>query len=244
MTTVRLQKALADAGVASRRVAEGLITQGRVAIDGQIVQTLGTRVDPHRQSITVDGKPVHTEEKATYALHKPLGVVSTVSDPQGRPTVRDLLKAIPQRIYPIGRLDADTTGLLLLTNDGELAYSLTHPSREVPKVYRVEVAGRVSQSGLKALARGIDLEDGPTAPAKAHVLGRGEQTTLLELQIHEGRNRQVRRMCQAIGHPVRTLCRVQIGSLALGALRPGAFRRLSPEELALLRRDAGLTPSQ
>jgi 23S rRNA pseudouridine2605 synthase len=230
---MRLAKHLAHAGVASRRAAEALIADGRVTVDGDTVR------DPARdvtgdEAIAVDGAPVGgaSARRSVYAVHKPAGVVSTARDTHGRPTVVDLVPSAT-RLYPVGRLDADTTGLILLTDDGELAHRLTHPRFEVPKTYVVRVGGGpVSAAALAALRHGVELEDGRTAPARVRRLGRDE----LELRIHEGRKRQVRRMCEAVGHPVRSLRRVAFGPLGLGDLREGGHRRLSEAEVERLRR--------
>jgi 23S rRNA pseudouridine2605 synthase len=227
---MRLAKYLAHAGVASRRAAERLIADGRVSVDGAVA------TDPARDvgaehDVRFDGRPVAAEPHAVYLLNKPAGVVSTAHDPQGRPTVVQLVPS-PQRLYPVGRLDADTTGLILLTNDGELAHRLTHPSFEVPRTYRALVRHPpVKEPALRALREGIELEDGLTAPAKVRRL----TADRLELTIHEGRKRQVRRMCEAVGHPVRALERVAFGPLRLGALEPGEHRRLTPAEVERLR---------
>ncbi|HXB14579.1 MAG TPA: pseudouridine synthase [Solirubrobacteraceae bacterium] len=226
---VRLAKYLAHAGVASRREAEQLIAQRRVAIDGETV------IDPardvgERASVYVDGELLAgPEPRVVYAVNKPPGVVSTARDTHGRPTVTELVDSGGLRLYPVGRLDADSGGLILLTNDGELANRLTHPRYEVPKTYRVRVGGRrVSARTLGRLREGIELDDGPTAPATVTQIAPHE----LELTIHEGRNRQVRRMCEAVGHPVLELTRVAFGPLRLGDLRPGRARRLSAREIA------------
>ena len=231
---MRLAKYLASRGVASRRAAERLIEAGRVSIDGLTV------MDPARsvtddETIAVDGsRHAPKELHAVYAVNKPAGVVSTASDPQGRPTVVGLVES-PARLYPVGRLDIDTTGLILLTNDGSLAHRLTHPRFEVPKTYRVTVArAPVREAALAALRAGVALDDGRTAPAQVRRLGPAR----LELTIHEGRKRQVKRMCAAVGHPVQQLERVAIGSLPLGALKPGSYRRLSDEEVEALLDDA------
>ena len=233
---MRLAKYLAHAGVASRRAATEIVRSGRVAVDGDVV------ADPARQvtegdTVTLDGEPVSgPEPRVVLMVNKPAGVVSTAHDPQGRPTVTELAD-VDARLYPVGRLDAETTGLILLTNDGELAHRLTHPRYEVPKTYRARVASApVGDRALRALRAGVELEDGATAPAKVRRAGRGE----LEIVIHEGRKRQVRRMCEAVGHPVRHIRRVRLGPLELGDLPPGAHRRLTPEELAALRHAAGL----
>ncbi len=228
---MRLAKYLAHAGVASRRGAEEIIRAGRVTVDGQ------TGLDPARDvgdllGIAVDGEPLAgAEARVVYALHKPRGVVSTARDPQGRPTVVELVGRDARRLYPVGRLDADSTGLILLTNDGELAHRLTHPSFEVPRTYRARVAGpALREPVLQRLRDGVHLEDGVTAPARVRRLGAHE----LEITLHEGRNRQVRRMCDAIGHPVRSLTRIRYGPLELGDLALGAHRRLSAADVARL----------
>jgi len=229
---VRLGKYLAHAGVASRRSAEALIAAGRVTLDGVLV------TDPARDvgadaAVTVDGRPVGgAEPRVVYALNKPVGVLSTARDTHGRRTVIELLPAQGLRLYPVGRLDADSAGLILLSNDGELANRLTHPRFEVPKTYRVTLGGGpVTAAQLSELRSGVQLDDGVTAPARVRSLGRGE----IELTIHEGRNRQVRRMCTAVGHPVLELVRTRFGPLALGALQPGSHRRLSATEVERLR---------
>jgi 23S rRNA pseudouridine2605 synthase len=230
---MRLAKHLAHAGVASRRAAEAMIVAGRVGVDGEIVRDPARGVS-ERNRVEVDGvRLAGPESHVVYALHKPVGVLSTARDTHGRPTVVELLGE-QRRLYPVGRLDADSSGLILLTNDGELANRLTHPRYEVPRTYRVRVAGGpVGDRALRALRAGVKLEDGPTAPADVRRVGRaGEE---LELTIREGRNRQVRRMCEAIGHPVLALRRVAFGSLRLGALQPGAHRRLGEAELRELR---------
>jgi 23S rRNA pseudouridine2605 synthase len=232
---MRLAKYLAHAGVASRRAAEGLIAAGRVAVDGETVRDPARDVDDGNR-IEVDGEALAgPETRVVYAVHKPLGVLSTASDPHGRPTVVQLVDDA-RRLYPVGRLDADSSGLILLTNDGALANTLTHPRHEVPKTYRVRVAGGpVGERALRALRRGVELEDGATGPADVRRL-RGEE---LELTIREGRNRQVRRMCEAVGHPVLELRRVAFGPLRLGDLKVGAHRRLSAAEIAQLRAGSG-----
>jgi 23S rRNA pseudouridine2605 synthase len=235
----RLQKVLAQAGVASRRKCEEIILDGRVTVNGAVVTELGTKVDPTRDRIEVDGKPIASEEKVYLLLNKPRGVVTTANDPQGRKTVVDLFD-IPQRIYSVGRLDLDTSGLLIMTNDGELANGLMHPSREINKVYRAWVRGIVHLDKVKQLAAGIELDDGMTAPAKVRILEKGSDETLLEIIIHEGRNRQVRRMCDAIGHPVKSLQRVQYAFLKLARLRYGEYRELTPEEVRRLYAVAGI----
>ena len=237
----RLQKVLANAGVASRRHCEELILQGKVQVNGQVVKELGTKVDPDTDKIKVNGKLIHMERKIYVLLHKPTGYITSVSDPRGRPVVVDLLRGIKERVYPVGRLDYDTSGLLLLTNDGELAHMLAHPSYEMDKVYRAWVKGVPSREKISQLASGVKLEDGMTAPGQARLLkaAPANDRALLELVIHEGRNRQVRRMCEAIGHPVIKLERTQVGFLTLEGLEPGQYRPLTTAEIERLRR--GLT---
>jgi 23S rRNA pseudouridine2605 synthase len=230
---MRLAKHLAHAGVASRRAAETLVGEGRVTVDGAVI------TDPARdvtgdEAIAVDGEAVRDSgTRVVYALHKPAGVVSTARDTHGRRTVVDLVPS-GRRLYPVGRLDADATGLILLTNDGDLAYALTHPSFEVPRTYRARVEGRPDERALRALREGIELEDGRTAPARARRVGPHE----LELTIHEGRKRQVKRMCEAVGHPVVALRRVSFGALQLGDLAAGRHRRLTAAEVERLREAA------
>ncbi len=235
----RLQKVLAHAGLGSRRAIEVLISQGRISVNGRRA-ALGQRVNPAKDQVEVDGSRVPLDaELVHYLVNKPPGVVVTASDPEGRPTVLDL---VPDRVrvWPAGRLDVDTEGLLLVTNDGDLGYRLTHPSFEVPKTYLAEVAGTVSERTARRLARGVELEDGPTAPAEVVVSGRGHGASLVELTIHEGRHRQVRRMFEAVGHRVLRLVRTQVGPLKLGRLKPGAVRKLGPQEVRELYRTVGL----
>ena len=225
---MRLAKRLAHAGVASRRAAEQMIRSGRVSVAGEVVLDPARDVHEH-EPVNVDGAPVGVAQpRVVYALNKPLGVLSTAKDPQGRTTVVQLIGSDSLRLYPVGRLDADSTGLILLTNDGELAHQLTHPRFEVPKTYRAQVGGGpVSLKTLARLRDGVHLEDGLTAPAKVRLLGPG----VIEVRIHEGRNRQVRRMCQAVGHPVKALERVAFGPLELGRLKSGSHRRLTVSEI-------------
>jgi 23S rRNA pseudouridine2605 synthase len=234
---VRLQKVLAAAGIGSRRACEELIDEGRVTVDGEVA-VLGRRVDPETDRIEVDGQRVPVRPGlVTYLLNKPRGVVSTASDPQGRPTVCQFVPEEP-RVFPVGRLDTDTEGLLLLTNDGDLAHRLTHPSFGVDKEYLAEVEGHPTPADLRRLRRGVELDDGLTAPAKASLSAQGA----LRLVIHEGRNRQVRRMCEAIGHPVRRLVRTRIGPLADRRLKPGEWRVLRIDEVRTL--EAAATPRE
>jgi 23S rRNA pseudouridine2605 synthase len=236
---MRLAKFLANSGVASRRAADGLIRAGRVTVAGAVVTDPARDVDSS-SGVAFDGKPVETEtqELVVYAVNKPAGVVSTASDPQGRPTVVGLVPS-SHRLYPVGRLDADTTGLILLTNDGDLAHRLTHPSFEVDKTYRAVVAGGpVREQSLRALRAGVLLEDGMTAPARVTRV----KPDTLEITIHEGRKRQIKRMCTEVGHRVIELQRIRFGPLLLGDLKPGANRRLSANEVSLLRA-AGRPPA-
>jgi 23S rRNA pseudouridine2605 synthase len=233
---VRLAKYLAHAGVASRRAAEAIIREGRVTIDGAAALDPAQDVGGY-EAIAVDGRPVDgPEPHAVFVLHKPAGVVSTANDTHGRATVVDLLDIGSIRLYPVGRLDVDTTGLILLTNDGELANLLMHPRFRVPKTYRALVAGGpVARAALRTLAQGVELDDGTTAPADVCLI----EPNLIELVIREGRKRQVRRMCEAVGHRVLSLQRVAYGSLLLGDLAPGEHRRLGEVEVERLRAEAG-----
>jgi 23S rRNA pseudouridine2605 synthase len=227
---VRLAKFLAHAGVASRRAAEALIGEGRVTVAGSPATDPALDVD-EASGVAVDGVAVEPEPREVHALNKPAGVVSTAEDTHGRPIVTDLVES-ERRLYPVGRLDAETTGLILLTNDGELAQLLTHPRHEVPKTYRATVEPpEVSAAALRALREGVELDDGPTAPAGARLVEPG----LIELELREGRKRQVRRMCEAVGHPVTALERVAFGPLRLEGLAPGESRRLTAAEVERLR---------
>jgi 23S rRNA pseudouridine2605 synthase len=228
---MRLAKYLASAGVASRRASEEIVKAGRVSVGDATVTDPARDVGPG-DDVTVDGRPVSPEhERVVYAVNKPAGVVSTARDTHGRRTVVSLIPDAGVRLYPVGRLDADTTGLILLTNDGELAHRLTHPSFEVPKTYVATVANApVREGAIRALRGGVELEDGPSAPARVRRLA----PDTLEITIHEGRKRQVRRMCEAVGHRVRRLERIRLGPLELGDLKPGGYRRLSRDELNAL----------
>lgn len=231
---VRLQKFLARAGVASRRSSEKMISAGRIAVNGAVVTELGTKVDPAHDEVFLDGVPVKLpESKHTLMLNKPSGFLTTMSDPQGRPCVADLVPVAEYPgLYPIGRLDFDTTGLLLFSTDGELGHALLHPSHHVGKTYRAVVKGKPGKEDLERLAKGVLLEDGMTAPAEVRIVDDAGANTVIELIIHEGRKRQVKRMCEAIGHPVRQLHRLSFGPLGLGSLEEGQWRELSPEEVA------------
>ncbi|PAE95682.1 pseudouridine synthase [Shouchella clausii] len=240
----RLQKVIAKAGVASRRKAEEYIVEGRVKVNGETVTELGTKVNPSKDAVEVDGVPLDKEEPVYHLLYKPTGVVSTSNDEKGRKVVTDFIES-EQRIYPIGRLDYDTSGLLLLTNDGEFAHLLMHPRYKIEKEYIAKVKGIPERKRIKELETGIVLEDGKTAPAKAKVLSidKKKQTAIVRLIIHEGKNRQVRRMFEAIGHPVVKLKRERYGFLTLGHLHPGESRQLKPIEVKQLKELAVTKPS-
>ncbi|MGJ7919936.1 pseudouridine synthase [Neobacillus sp. LXY-4] len=232
----RLQKVIAHAGFASRRKAEQLILDGKVTVNGKVVKELGVKVSPN-DKVEVEGIPVEREEPVYYLFYKPRGVISSVKDEKGRKVVTDYLPDIKQRVYPVGRLDYDTSGLLLLTNDGEFANLLMHPSNEIEKVYVVKTKGIPSKEKLKLLQKGVVLEDGKTAPAKVKMisLDKRKQTAIIEISIHEGRNRQVRRMFEAIGHPVMKLKRERYGLITLAGLSAGDIRELTPHEVKQIR---------
>ena len=233
----RLQKILAAAGVASRREAEKIITAGRVRVNGKVVTELGSKFDPDKVRIAVDGKPIKAETKAYYLFYKPRGVVTTMSDPQNRRSIADFVQDLPERVFPVGRLDYNTEGLLLLTNDGALAQALMHPSHEVNKTYLVKVPGIVPDDKLDMLRVGVKLEDGLTAPAVVNLrtYDHEHNFTLFDITIHEGRNRQVRRMFESIGKNVQLLKRVSIGDLKLKGLDRGQLRPLTEREVAYLQ---------
>lgn len=235
----RLQKIIAAAGHCSRRRAEELIAAGRVRVDGQVV-TLGDQADAEKNTILVDGKPLKPAEQLVYMLiNKPLGTVTTMNDPEGRPVVTDLVNDVAVRLFPVGRLDINTSGLLLMTNDGALANRLAHPSHEVDKKYLVKIRGQLSPQSKRSLEEGMTLEDGQTAPAKLTNLRYRGGHTWFELTIHEGRNRQVRRMCEALGHQVSRLVRIGYAFLSLGNLAPGQKRLLTTQEVERLKRLGG-----
>ena len=236
-TGVRLQKALANAGVASRRVSEQLIVAGRVRVNGEVVTELGSRVDPEVDLVDVDGTAIQLDQSKRYVmLNKPTGVVSSMKDERGRPDLRRFTKDWAERLYNVGRLDAETSGLLVLTNDGELAHVLAHPSFGVTKVYIAKVEGRVTPQTIQRLTRGVELEDGPIAADKARLLSSSAEGggSLVELTLHSGRNRIVRRMLAAVGHPVIELVRRQFGPLRLGSLGVGRMRDLTKVEVGAL----------
>ncbi|MGH2694956.1 MAG: pseudouridine synthase [Actinomycetota bacterium] len=235
----RLQKVLARAGIGSRRAVEELIAAGRIRVNGRVAR-LGERVDPDKDQVEVDGSLVPLRSDLVYYLmNKPAGVVTTASDERGRPTVMELVGG-ERRVWPVGRLDAQTEGALVVTNDGELTLRLTHPRYGVDKRYLVEVSGHVGAAALTALRGGVALDDGVTAPARVDLVQRTTRSSLLEVALGEGRRRQVRRMFEAVGHPVLRLVRTQIGPLMLGRLKPGTYRRLTAEEIRGLYRACGL----
>jgi 23S rRNA pseudouridine2605 synthase len=243
-TGERLQKVLAAAGLGSRRECEELIEQGRVAVDGRKVTRLGTRVDPTRQRIQVDGENVRVEESVYYLFNKPRGVLTTNYDPSGRPRAIDFLRGVPQRLFSVGRLDKESEGLLLITNDGALTNALTHPRYGVPKTYIVQVAGRPTPEDFARLREGIYLSEGKVAVDRVRPAGTRGRSTLLEIVLSEGRNREIRRMLARLGHKVMRLERKAIGPISDRGLRPGEFRKLRPDELQALRRLVQRTSSQ
>ena len=232
---IRLQKVLASSGIGSRRACEELIAAGRVAVNGRVVREMGTRIDPMSDQVAVDGVPVPVVPNLVYlALNKPRGVLTTMADEQGRPCVGDYVADRPDRVFHVGRLDAESEGLLLLTNDGTLAHRLTHPSFGVPKTYLVQIDGRAPRRLAQQLRSGVELDDGPARADAARVVAATEAAAQLEVVIHDGRNRVIRRMFDALGHPVRRLVRTSIGPLGLGELRPGRVRHLSSPEVRSL----------
>ena len=238
---IRLQKLLAQSGVASRRRCEELMLAGEVEVDGDVVTRLGTKVDPRAAVIRVSGKRLPPVSDHVYlVLNKPRGVVSTMSDPQGRPTISELVADRPERLFHVGRLDTDTTGLLLLTNDGDFAHRMAHPSYEVDKTYVAEVDGEVYKRTLKRLLDGVELDDGPVTVSRAKLVAGAPDKSIVELVIHEGRNRIVRRLLDEVGHPVRRLTRTQFGPVTLGSLKTGDTRELTLDELGELLEAASL----
>ena len=238
MPDERLNRFLASCGVASRRGADELIASGSVRVGNVIVTELGTRISPDDDVVTVDGRRVRRERQRTVLLHKPTGYVTTMDDPQGRRIVTDLVE-LEEHLRPVGRLDVSTSGALLLTNDGALLNAIAHPRRAIEKVYRLTVSGVVSEETRSRMARGVRLDDGPSLPCRVTIIERRANATALEIVLTEGRNRQIRRMCDAVRHPVRKLARVKIGFLTLRGLAPGAWRELSGEELERLGLLAG-----
>lgn len=241
---VRLNRFLAEAGVASRRHAEELIVQGRVTVDGEVVTELAARVDAKRQKVAVDGEAVRPERKVYYLVNKPKGYVSTSAAQKGQPRVIDLLPKVPQRIYTVGRLDKSSEGLMLVTNDGELAQKLAHPRYGAEKTYLVQTAGRVTRADLERLRKGVWLDAGKVAPKRLRLRKSKGATTLLEITLTEGRNREIRRMLARLGHKVLNLRRIAMGRLRLAGLPVGHTRRLGPDEVRELRRRASHRPPQ
>ncbi len=236
MTQMRLQKFLAYAGVASRRASEELIRQGRIAVNGKTVTDMGVTVGEN-DTVALDGRLVtnkETDDKIYIILNKPVGYVSTVKDQFGRPAVTDLVKDIQSRIYPVGRLDYDTSGLIILTNDGEFTYRLTHPKHEINKVYEAMISGVPNRAEAERFEAGLEIEDYVTSPARLEILEIKGENAVIRVTVHEGKNRQVRKMCKAIGHQVLTLKRVSIGPIALKDLPEGKWRKLTPEEVKSL----------
>ena len=241
MTEERLQKYLASAGVASRRASETMIQEGRVAVNGKVIRELGTKIVPGKDQVTVDGKPVQPEEKLVYLLmNKPAGYITTAKDPHNRPTVLDLVADVPYRVFPVGRLDYETEGLLLLTNDGEFAYRMTHPKFKMMKTYVAVVQGVLTPERLDMLQNGVQLEDGKTGPAKVRILRKENHKTVVEISIHEGKNRQVRRMFKAVKNPVLELKRISVGTLTLKGVNLGEYRYLNDDELKKVGQRLGL----
>jgi 23S rRNA pseudouridine2605 synthase len=233
----RLQKILSEMGIASRRKAEELILEGRVFVNGRIAG-LGMKADPSKDHIKVDGKLIIRPEPKVYIIfNKPRNVVTSLHDPEGRPTVKDFLKGIKYRVYPVGRLDYDSEGLLLLTNDGDFAHAVLHPSKKISKTYLIKVKGIPEDADVEKLKTGVKLEDGVTAPAKAKKIRMTENNAWLEMTIHEGRKRQIRRMLERIGHPVLKLKRIRINSIGMGKLETGGHRYLTPEEVNKIKRE-------
>jgi 23S rRNA pseudouridine2605 synthase len=240
MAQERLQKILARGGLASRRAAERLIAEGQVRVNGRVVTELGTKADPYKDKVEVNGQRIVAERAVYVVLHKPRGVVTTMSDPEGRPSIREILEPIGSRVYPVGRLDFATSGVLLATNDGDFAEGLMHPKKAVPKTYVVKVAGMMQPKDLDRWREGIRLEDGVTLPAKLNFLRHEGEKTWFELTIREGRNQQIRRMGEATGFPVMRLARLSFAGISAEGLRPGEWRYLEPNELVDLKQDYGV----
>lgn len=239
---IRLNKFLSQAGVASRREADRLITEGRLQVNDRPVLDLGHKIDPGRDVVLLDGRRVVKPEKHVYVLlNKPSGYLVTLRDPFQRPTVRKLLPSALGRLFPVGRLDYESKGLLLLTNDGELAFRLTHPRYEVKKAYLVEMSGEPDEKSLSRLEKGVSLDGKKTAPARVTLLRRSPASSLLRIEVHEGRKREIRRMCQAVGHEVKELERIELAGLSVKNLKPGQWRHLEPREIRKLKQSVGLS---
>jgi len=238
MPAERLQKIIAHAGVASRRAAERLITAGRVRVNGRIITELGTRADPRKDKIEVDGKRLVREKPVYYLVHKPREMVTTLKDPEGRASLGDLLKHIPERVYPVGRLDYHTSGALLVTNDGALTEALLHPKKKVPKIYAAKLKGFLDVPELDKLRNGVTLDDGyVTAKCELFVIREEQRNTWVQITLYEGKNRQIHRMAEAIGHPVQRLARLEFAGMSSEGLRPGEYRPLVKKELDKLKKN-------
>lgn len=233
----RLQKIIAEMGIASRRKAEEMIYEGRVRVNGRVA-TIGMKADLFRDHIKVDGKLLtKPENKVYYVFNKPKGVVTSLSDPEGRPTVKDFLKGIKERVFPVGRLDYDSEGLLILTNDGEFAHGILHPSRKIPKTYMVKIKGVPEDEAVEKLRSGMKIDGVLTAPARVKRMQKSENNSWIEMTIHEGKKRQIRRMLERVGHPVLKLKRIRINGLALGDLEPGRFRAMTAKEMQTITKE-------
>ena len=240
MAEVRLQKFLAESGVASRRKSEELIDQGKVKVNGRVAM-IGDKIDPKKDTVTVSGKKIVKTKTFTYiVLHKPRGFITTMSDEKDRKCVAELIKDVDGRVYPVGRIDKDSEGMLLFTNDGAFANAMTHPTKHVPKTYRVTVRPSISEEQITALTQGVIIEDRKTAPAEVRVVTKEEGRVVLEIILYEGRNRQIRKMCEEVGLEVARLKRTQIGSIKLGMLKQGSWRHLTEDEVRKLMIAAGL----
>jgi len=237
----RLNKIISMAGIASRRRADELISSGLVTVNGQVETGLGSKAIWGADSITVNSRAIPDPPRKIYVmLHKPFGYVSTLRDPEGRPIIRDLIQDIKERIYPVGRLDFDSSGLLILTNDGELAYRLMHPRFHIPRTYKVIIEGSLSGASVERLRKGISLDDGPTSPARVKVIERGQEKSVVRITIFEGRSREIRRMFEALGHKSLKLMRIGYGSLHLGDLKVGKYRHLKNSKVKILHTSVGL----
>jgi 23S rRNA pseudouridine2605 synthase len=236
----RLQKIIAEMGIASRRKAEEIIIEGRVTVNGKVAE-IGMKADPLRDHIKVDGKLLtKPEKKVYYVFNKPRGVMTSMGDPQGRPTVKEFFSGIRQRVFPVGRLDYDSEGLLLLTNDGDFAYAILHPSKKIPKTYLVKVKGVLEEEELEKLRKGMKIDGKMTAPARVKKLKKTESNSWIEMTISEGRKRQIRRMLERVGHQVIRLMRIRINGIEMGPLEPGNYRKLTMEEMHTIMKEIGI----
>jgi 23S rRNA pseudouridine2605 synthase len=239
----RLQKIIAEMGVSSRRKAEEFILEGRVTVNGQTA-VIGMKADPVKDHIKLDGKLLfRPEKKVYYIFNKPRGVVTSMSDPEGRPTVHDFVKGITQRVFPVGRLDYDSEGMLLLTNDGDFTHAVLHPSKKIPKTYLVKIKGNLEDENMEKLRKGIRLERSVTAPAKVKRLRKTESNSWIEMVIYEGKKRQIRRMLERVGHPVIRLMRIKINGIEMGPLKPGSSRQISSEEMRVFKKELNIRES-